>query len=50
MENEPYNLDFIDTYSNVLYVKGKVAELALLAKTVYEVDRFRPESCNVIGK
>ena len=53
MENlqkeDPYNLDYVDTYSNVLYVKGKQSELSVLAKQVFDFDRYRPESCNVIG-
>jgi anaphase-promoting complex subunit 8 len=46
---DPFNLDYVDTYSNVLYVKGKQPELSILAQHVFELDRYRPESCNVIG-
>ena len=48
LEN-PYDLEYVDIYSNVLYVKNKPAELALLAQKVSNLDISRPESCNVIG-
>ena len=40
----------MDTYSNVLYVKNHPVELSILAKTAFDVDRFRPESCSAIGE
>ena len=49
MAENPYNLDFVDIHSNVLYVKNKPAQLAVLAQKVTALDVYRPESCNVIG-
>ena len=48
-KEDPFNCDHVDIYSNVLYVKNKPVELSHLAKNVYELDRYRPETCNVLG-
>jgi anaphase-promoting complex subunit 8 len=49
-KEDPYNLDSADTFSNILFVKQNAAELSVLAKTVYNIDRYRAESCCVVGK
>lgn len=49
MHLDPYRMDGIDVYSNVLFVLERRAKLGHLAKTVYDIDKFRPETCCVIG-
>ncbi|XP_071948215.1 anaphase-promoting complex subunit 8-like [Antedon mediterranea] len=46
---DPYRLENMDTYSNLLYVREMKAELAYLAHHVCEVDKYRVETCCVIG-
>ncbi|CAH1396838.1 unnamed protein product [Nezara viridula] len=46
---DPYNLDNMDTLSNLLYVKEMRVELAYLAQEVSEIDKYRIETCCVIG-
>ena len=46
---DPYRLDNLDTYSNVLYVKEQRLELAHLAHHTVQIDKYRPETCCVIG-
>lgn len=46
---DPYRLDNLDTYSNLLYVKEMNTQLADLAHTVVTIDKFRVETCCVIG-
>nr|XP_054766433.1 cell division cycle protein 23 homolog [Lytechinus pictus] len=46
---DPYRLENMDTYSNLLYVKEMKAELSHLAHQVCEVDKYRVETCCVIG-
>jgi anaphase-promoting complex subunit 8 len=46
---DPYRLLSMDTYSNILYVKEKQAELSALAHSVVEVEKFCPETCCVVG-
>ncbi|XP_065071888.1 cell division cycle protein 23 homolog [Rhopilema esculentum] len=46
---DPYMLDHVDTYSNILYIQDSKAELSYLAHRVAEVDKYRYESCGVIG-
>ncbi|CAK9295563.1 unnamed protein product [Gordionus sp. m RMFG-2023] len=46
---DPYCLDNIDIYSNVLYVLEKDEELSILAQHCQDIDPFRPEACCVIG-
>ncbi|GMM59079.1 anaphase promoting complex subunit [Maudiozyma humilis] len=46
---DPYRVDDLDTYSNILYVMQKQAKLAYLAQFVSQIDRFRPETCSIIA-
>jgi anaphase-promoting complex subunit 8 len=46
---DPYRLQHLETYSNILYVKEKNAELSHLAHTVVKIEKYAPESCCVIG-
>ncbi|KAI1006604.1 Anaphase-promoting complex subunit 8 [Podosphaera aphanis] len=45
----PYRLDFLDHYSNILYVMNYRPKLSFLAHLCSTVDKFRPESCVVVG-
>ena len=49
LARDPYRLDDLDTYSNILYVMERRPQLASLAHLVTAVDRFRPESAVVVG-
>lgn len=46
---DPLRLEDTDTYSNILYVMEKRANLAYLAQLTTAVDKFRPETCVVVG-
>jgi len=48
-EVDPYRLDNLDTYSNLLYVKEQRVELAHLAHKTNMIDKYRTETCCVIG-
>jgi anaphase-promoting complex subunit 8 len=48
-KDDPCRLENMDTYSNLLYVKEMRAELSHLAHHVSEVDKYRAETCCVIG-
>lgn len=50
LTDDPYRLDNLDTYSNILYVKEMKSELADLAHKVVQIDKYRVETCCVIGK
>ena len=39
----------MDMYSNILYVKEQFAALSHLAHRVATADKFRPETCCIIG-
>jgi anaphase-promoting complex subunit 8 len=45
----PHRLDSLDHYSNILYVLNLRPKLAFLAHLCSSIDRFRPESCVVVG-
>ncbi|KAF3914984.1 hypothetical protein ABW21_db0209848 [Orbilia brochopaga] len=49
MQVDPYRLDFLDHYSNILYVMDKRSKLAFIAQVASATDKFRPETCCVIG-
>jgi anaphase-promoting complex subunit 8 len=48
-EQDPNRIDEVDFYSNILFVMSRKADLSYLAHHVVEVDRYRPETCCVIG-
>ncbi|XP_011640868.1 cell division cycle protein 23 homolog [Pogonomyrmex barbatus] len=48
-DEDPYCLDNMDTYSNLLYVKEMKVELADLAHRATEIDKYRLETCCIVG-
>ena len=46
---DPYRLEDLDAYSNILYVKGSRAQLSHLAHRSNKTDKYRPETCCIIG-
>ncbi|CCC69720.1 hypothetical protein NCAS_0D01390 [Naumovozyma castellii] len=46
---DPYRLDDLDTYSNILYVMQKHSKLAYLAQFVAQIDKFRSETCCIMA-
>jgi anaphase-promoting complex subunit 8 len=49
LELDPYRIDDIDIYSNILYVTENRLKLSKLAHDFINVDRDRPEVCCLIG-
>lgn len=49
LKQDPHRMDSIDIYSNVLFVLERRAKLGHLAKMVSQTDKFRPETCCVVG-
>lgn len=43
------SLQGIDTYSNILYVKEHAEALSKLAHQAVMTDKYRPETCCIIG-
>lgn len=50
IKEDPYCLDNMDTYSNLLYVKEMRVELANLAHRATEIDKYKLETCCIVGK
>ncbi|EFC45000.1 predicted protein, partial [Naegleria gruberi] len=48
-KKDPFRLEFLDTYSNILYVREEKAELSKLAHELHSIDKYRVETCCVIG-
>jgi anaphase-promoting complex subunit 8 len=46
---DPHRIDALDCYSNILYVMGMRPKLAFLAQLATATDKFRPETCCVVG-
>jgi len=46
---DPHRLHNMDTYSNILYVKECKAELSHLAHTAVRSNKYRPETCCIVG-
>ncbi|KAL8846475.1 MAG: hypothetical protein Q9221_008441 [Calogaya cf. arnoldii] len=49
IHSSPHRLDSLDHYSNVLYVMHSRPKLAFLAQLATATDKFRPETCCIIG-
>ncbi|KAJ4411402.1 Anaphase-promoting complex subunit 8 [Didymella pomorum] len=49
MVTDPHRLDHLDHYSNILYVMEMRPKLAFLAQIATATDKFRPETCCVVG-
>lgn len=47
--SDPHRIDALDCYSNILYVMGMRPKLAFLAQLATATDKFRPETCCVVG-
>ncbi|KAF5014349.1 hypothetical protein F66182_14696, partial [Fusarium sp. NRRL 66182] len=47
--DSPHRLDSLDHYSNILYVMGARPQLAFVAQLATATDKFRPETCCVVG-
>lgn len=47
---DPYRMEEVDIYSNMLYVMDKRAKLGKLAHEYAEIDRNRAEVCCLIGE
>lgn len=47
--SDPWRLEAMDTFSNLLYVKGMRADQSSLAHAVNNIDPFRVETCCCIG-
>jgi anaphase-promoting complex subunit 8 len=47
--SDPHRVDGLDNYSNILYVMGMRPKLAFLAQLATSTDKFRPETCCVVG-
>ncbi|KAJ5077000.1 cell division cycle protein [Anaeramoeba ignava] len=48
-QKDPFRIDNMDILSNILFVNQEKAELSHLAHSVMEIDKFRPETCIIIG-
>ncbi|CAM6083310.1 unnamed protein product [Calypogeia fissa] len=49
LRTDPYRIEGLDTYSNILYVKECFAALSFLAHKAVLTDKYRPETCCIIG-
>ncbi|KAG9490592.1 cell division cycle protein 23 homolog isoform X3 [Eleutherodactylus coqui] len=48
-KQDPYRIENMDTFSNLLYVRGLKPELSYLAHNLCDIDKYRVETCCVIG-
>ncbi|KAL3640657.1 anaphase-promoting complex component apc8 [Castilleja foliolosa] len=49
LRTDPYRIEDMDMYSNVLYAKECSSALSYLAHRVFLTNKYRPESCCIIG-
>ena len=48
-EVDPYRYELMDVYSNILYVREDAGKLSYLAYRMFHNDKYRPETCFVLG-
>lgn len=46
---DPYRYESLDLYSNILYIQEKYGELANLAFSLHQNEKYRPETCCIVG-
>ncbi len=46
---DPYRMESMDIFSNILYVREQNNELGQLAISAFETDKYVPETCCVLG-
>eukprot|EP00126_Sphaerothecum_destruens_P006285 Sdes_comp19296_c0_seq3m10362 len=46
---QPFRIDQMDIFSNILYVKDSKMKLSHLARSTTHIDKYRPETCCIIG-
>lgn len=46
---DPYRLDGLGAYSDVLFIREEKAKLSTLAHEVVKVEKFSPETCLILG-
>lgn len=49
LARNPHRLEGMDLYSNILYVKEQAPALSALAHAAVNRDRYRPETCCIVG-
>lgn len=49
LHDDPYRLEDLDVYSNILYVMEKYSKLGYLAQQATRTDKFRAETCCIVG-
>lgn len=49
LKQDEFALEGMDTYSNILYMKEDFANLSGLAHKAVLNDKYRPETCCIIG-
>ncbi|ORY54446.1 TPR-like protein [Neocallimastix californiae] len=49
LKKDPYTLENMDIFSHVLYVTGNATKLSYLAHNCCLIDRYRQETCCIIG-
>jgi len=49
LRQDPYRIEDMDVYSNMLYVMEKRTKLSKLAHDFLALDKDRPEVCSIVG-
>lgn len=49
IESDPFRIEHLDIYSNLLYIGEKKAQLSYLAHNVHNINKYCAETCCIIG-
>lgn len=49
LRTDPHRIDYLHHYSDLLFVRDAKSKLAFLAQLMTATDKFRPETCYVVG-
>ncbi|KAI9266621.1 cell division cycle 23-like protein, isoform CRA_a [Phascolomyces articulosus] len=48
-QENPYRLEDMDVYSNLLYLQGSREKLSVLAHECIQIDQYQPETCCIVA-
>jgi len=48
-KRDPYRIETMDVYSNVLFLENNISKLTFLAHRMSDIDKYRTETCCAIG-
>ncbi|KAK8792881.1 hypothetical protein WA158_005045 [Blastocystis sp. Blastoise] len=46
---DPYRLEYLDIYSNILYIQNNIKDFSILVHQAEQINKYAPETCIILG-